>query len=165
VRVFASTLAICLAIPFGSITAQQPWQVRAGSRLRVTVTAGTPNSVVGDYLALRGDTLELEIRNTLVMMPLAAVERLELNRSKRSYVLSGTAIGFILGGGVGLLFSSAGSGFQGLAIGGVGGALIGAVAATASGTDVWERVWTYQLGVTPATTSEGRLGLAASLTF
>ena len=165
VRVFACILTVCLAIPVNSIAAQQPWQVRPGSQLRVTVTAGRPNRVVGEYLALHGDTLELEVRNTLVLVPLAAVERLELNRPKRSYMLAGSSIGFILGGGVGLLVSGAGSGLSGVTIGGVGGALVGAAVAAASGKDLWEQVWSYQLGVIPTATFDGRLGLAGYRKF
>jgi hypothetical protein len=164
-RAFASILALCFVLPLFNLSAQQTSPVRVGSRLRVTVTAGNPNRVTGDYLGVRENTLELEVDNALVLIPVGAVERLEVSRSLTSYVAQGALIGSLAGSTLGLMLSTGGSGARGCAVGALVGLLAGAGVAAMAGLDVWDSISIYHLDRTLNTTPGRSLGISAAVMF
>ncbi len=186
-------VAILAFVPLASATAQVPPPIKVGDRVRVTAPdlrrrEGTVQLLTTDSLVLvvRGawpvqwlTTDGLVVRNRLAI-PLASVTRLEVSRGRKSRVGRGAGIGLLGGGLLGLTISSGvlprnggcrGAGFVEpprevcVALGTVGGAvvgtLLGVVVGAMASTDKWKAV--PLLRVAPQ--RDGRFGLGASVRF
>ena len=164
-------LAVLAVAPLTRITAQEPPPVTVGDRVRVTAALGV-RELVGTYIAVRGDTLELESEATLLAIPMASVTRLEVVAGRKSGLVKGGIVGLMVGVGIGVAkVSGCGSGddcfdaglwlsappLAGMLLGGVVGALIK--------TDRWEEVPLDRLRVSFGPQRDGRLGFGASARF
>ena len=164
-------LAVLAVAPLTRITAQEPPPVKVGDRVRVTAALGV-RELVGTYIAVRGDTLELESEATLLAIPMASVTRLEVVGGRKSGLVKGGIVGLMVGVGIGVAkVSGCGSGddcfdaglwlsappLAGMLLGGVVGALIK--------TDRWEEVPLDRLRVSVAPQRDGRFGVGMSVRF
>ncbi len=140
-------LLLLIPLSFTSLTAQDT--LSAGDKVRVTTEE---ERVVGYLTAIEGDQLTLDAS---LVLPIASVTRLEVNRGQKSMAgrgaLIGAGAGAVAGGVTGLAVCAASScGFEADLTGvvvvvlGAGGALLGAGigALIGSGTKVdrWETV-------------------------
>ena len=166
-RAFTAVLTVSLLFPLCTLTAQQPPPVALGERVRVTYDCGDAAMYMGgrrmDCADADGTTNRLT-RDTLILVagenasqivvPLASVTRLAVQRGRKSNVGTGAAVGaFLLGvpGGVVAAIICNGSPYDvtcspassiliGAAAGGAVGAVLGAAVGALSKTDRWEEV-------------------------
>ncbi|KPK78488.1 MAG: hypothetical protein AMS25_15105 [Gemmatimonas sp. SM23_52] len=155
----ASRIALLAAalvlVASADVLAQQARPVAPGDRLRITAPSIVGERLVGTVAELRPDALVLEPEDQLeaVLVPLAAVNKLELSRSKASNVGRGALAGGLFGAGVGLVVGIAALGEEGggldigvgelisgaLVLGGFGAAMGMLLEATAA-LERWETV-------------------------
>ncbi len=165
-------LAVLAVAPLTRITAQESPPVKVGDRVRVTAPALEVRDLVGTYIAVRGDTLELESEATLLAIPMASVTRLEVVDGRKSGLVKGGVVGLVVGVGIGVAkVSGCGSGddcfdaglwlsappLAGMLLGGVVGALIK--------TDRWREVPLDRPRVSFGPQRDGRFGFGASVRF
>ncbi len=136
-RFLFAVASVALALP---ASAQQPPQLEAGARVRVTATTFA-GFRVARFQALTDSTLVLADNGNPFVIPLSAVTQLEWNRSRSPNLLTG-AVGLLLGGAAGAAAGCAANrdsygvfcGGQsdtkvavGAALGGIAGAAIGSL--------------------------------------
>ncbi len=179
-------LALLLATPADLIAQQEPVateddpvQVRAGDRVRVTAPGLFLGRLVGRVVTLTADScvLKIEGRADTTAIALASLTKLEVRRGQRSHWLEGAAIGVVAGMVVGYTFSyPLGAACTaevydrciatgGSLIGGVLGFLIGADLGRKYKGDRWQRVPLDRLRVGLGPAPGGGLAAAISITF
>ena len=158
------------------VRAQDTLTLTPGARVRISAPDLLgPEALIGNVLALRGDTLvvhKADASGAGLRLPLARVERLEVSRGGRSRGTT-AAIGFLVGAAVGGLYGAAGH--PGLAhtdipeegetaiYAGVAG-LFGAAIGAALGGERWEHV-PLSRRVSIAPHWPGGLAISARLAF
>lgn len=143
-------LTASIVVPAVCVHAQPASAVAVGARVRVTAPAAlTPHRQVGSVLALRGDTLVLQLRpgGDSVALPMAQLSALELSRGRHSSTLKGFGYGMVIGTGTGILAGAAWGekGSKGEAMGMAGlffgftGLVAGGLWGTLYQSERWER--------------------------
>lgn len=191
-RILLAVTSIALAAS-ASLAAQEPdVRLGPGQRVRVTVPRYEFSRVVGTVVDIQPDTLyvrwaqrrfvgsrETRWDSVTTAVPIAAIERLEVSRGRRSRWLLGLGLGMAVGGATGALagyatgdedppcwvICTAGdkAAFLGVTLGVVGG-VVGVVAGALSKGDRWQEVPRERLRVTVAPTRTGVV-LGARLAF
>ena len=181
-RIFTAALAVSLAVPLSTLSAQQPLSV--GERVRVTQCHSVLNSgdvcerSVGTLSALSANigTLRVEDEATELVF---ALDSLEVVRGQKRRVGRGMLMGLAIGGGGGALVGAIAmantsceySCDGGLSYGAIFGAvlgipagfLVGGVVGALTKTDRWEQVPLDRLRVSFAPQRDGfALGLSVS---
>jgi hypothetical protein len=137
--ILAATISLLIpeVVAAQQVTATLP----AGTTIRVTAPQALPERTTGAFQAARSDTLWMQAgRSRELVIPVAAVERLEVSRGRArlKWALigagSGAVAGFILGGmagggedditGTGAAAGAIAGTAQGIVLGAIGGALL-----------------------------------------
>ncbi len=104
-RSFTCLVAVLAVTPLTRVTAQEPPPVKVGDRVRVShdcTYRGTRKRCQedkGSLARLTGDSLVLTIdnRETSLAVSLASVTRLQLSRGRKSKIVTGAAVGLLVG--------------------------------------------------------------------
>jgi hypothetical protein len=107
--------AVLLLAPSVDVLAQRARPVAPGDRVRITAPSIVGERLVGTLAELRPEALLLEPEDSVeaVLLPLAAVNKLELSRGKGSKIGRGALAGGLFGAGVGLVVGIAALGEDG----------------------------------------------------
>lgn len=148
----AAAAALLSFAPAASIVAQQHTPLVAGERVRVVLAIGRQPRHTGTVVALRGDTLVLDRRNSEpIALPLVSVARVErsLGRGRcggagaRAACMLGAALaGMAVGGAIGYFATQDGSDIAGMGalLGAPVGFIVGLVVGGLVGGERWQRI-------------------------
>ncbi len=83
---------------------QEAPPVAPGDRVRIAAPEIVNDRVVGTVVALKPDTLAVNVENrdSPLALPLASLTKLEVSQGQKSRTLKGAGIGFLVGGAAGL---------------------------------------------------------------
>lgn len=168
-----------LAVPLQSQRAQF---IEPGARVRFEACTPVCRTDTGHLVAFGRDSIVLAVGKpvTRLALPLASVTRLETPRGRKSKMVAGAIIGgLVVGSGSYATWAhicdpgeERGSQVCGwgvvstMALAGTGGGfLLGGLIGALIKTDRWEEVPLNPLRVQPVATLDGRIGLAASVSF
>ncbi len=167
--------AVGLLAIVGPVMAQQVQGLASGARVRVWTLEPHSERRVGTLVALRRDSLLMQLDGDTDTMRIAraAVTRIDASEGRRSHVVTGLILGAAAGGTTGYFIgkgldntSVCGSGCEWLVAGplaGVGGVLGGLLGAVTR-TDRWKEVTHERVRVGVAPRDAG-MGLLASIAF
>jgi hypothetical protein len=167
-----------LLAPCAVLSGQEPPPVQPGDRVRVTALGCGLRRFETTVEALRGDALVLpgdpsRSSNPINNCPFASVTRLEVPRGRKSHVLPGLGLGYLVGAVVGAAVSDCepSSSTQGIceavpiALGASAGLVIGAIFGALIKTDRWEEVPLDKLRVSLVPQRDGWFALGVSVRF
>jgi len=158
-----------LAIPFSSLTAQQPPPVQPGARVRVTAPGVTTSQLVGTHAGFRGGILELEPDSaaTTLDIPLASLVGLEVSRGRKSNVAEYARWCGVVGAGLGAtVFLVDGQPvIRGAFVLGLTSLLLGSTAGVLTKTELWQDVPLDRLPGLLVAPQDGHVSLGLSLSF
>lgn len=187
-RVLVAVASIALATSASLVAQERLPPLAPGQRVRVTAPQHGFQRTAATLLDIRSDTLYVlrvqarSIRGRVVSwdsltsaVPVAAIERLDVSRGRRSRWLQGLGIGMAVGGATGALIGLASGDDEGgfsagdnAAIAGIGlgvvGGVVGVLVGAVSRGDRWQEVPRHGLLVSLAPTRNGVL-LGASIAF
>lgn len=144
-------LAALLALADVEVLAQERQRVSSGLKVRVVTTTG--DSITGIFRALHGDSLLIRVSHSdrEQIVPRRLITTVEISRGRRSRVVVGAGVGFLIGaiGGGGVMYVWCANtddcprlivpALFGVGIGAVGAAL-GALLGATERRELWVRV-------------------------
>lgn len=182
-----AALALTAAV-LTSVGAQEPPPVMIGERVRITHSCHATNGGVrcrttsGTMTALQAENLVLGPAEEPIIVPMSAVEKLEVSRGLRGRAdaggVAGGIVGAIVGGAMGFgacaadqckgfnetdLTFLAVSAYAGL--GALVGLGVGALIGSQVKSDLWEEVPFQPVGVSMTYRGDGRLALGTTIRF
>jgi len=154
-KVLINILVVIIIFLSPGLLIAQVDSISSRDAIRVTTTKYFQNSIVGNFINIKNDSLYFQINKRLFSIPLQQVTKLEVAKGKKSNTKRGAIIGGIAGGlGFGVIAAISVSGEQdewltpspgqaflgGLVLGSLIGSGTGAIIGSGSKSTRWEEV-------------------------